>query len=387
MIDIPQRLSELIVKALDARASDIHIQPDEDDYQIRFRVDGILVSDPSLSSSLAAQLIARIKVLSQLDVAERRRPQDGTFSFTQDPLTCDIRVATFPSFHGEKVVLRLLDRQAPVRSLDQLGLDKTMCTRIKHLLSLKNGFILVTGPTGSGKTTTVHALLSSLDRECANIVTLEDPIEYMIRGVTQSQIHPEIGLTFEAGLRSLLRQDPDIIMVGEIRDHETARVAVHAALTGHQVFSTFHANDAPSALIRFMHMGIEGYLVAASVKAIIAQRLVRRLCQSCMTPMQLTDEQSAFLKPFGTTVPDHLYKGIGCQTCRGTGYYGRIGIFEFLELTQKIRKTLINNGDYDQLLSCSLDNDLSNGMATLMIDGYEKLKKGLISYADLICMK
>jgi type IV pilus assembly protein PilB len=263
----------LLEKAFDARASDIHIQPYSHHYRVRFRIDGQLIAEDTIDLAIAQQLIARIKVLCQADVAEQRRPQDGTFTFQH----CDVRVATFPSVHGEKVVLRLLSHQR-IQDLSVLGMNSHMRERLIELIH-QQGFFLATGPTGSGKSTTLHALLSHLSTPQVNCVTLEDPVEYVLEGVTQTQVHPEIGLTFEKGLRALLRQDPDVIMVGEIRDTETAQVALQAALTGHTVLSTLHTTDAPSTLMRLAHMGCERYLIAAGVKAIIAQRLVKKLCE------------------------------------------------------------------------------------------------------------
>ncbi len=377
MIDIPTLLDTCIIKALEQRVSDIHIQPYPHDMRVRFRTDGVLSEQLVCQVPQAVQLIARIKVLAQLDVAEKRRPQDGTFSFTNEDHDCDIRVATFPSQHGEKLVLRLLDKQSTPLKLDELGMSVPLCTEIEQLASHESGFIVVTGPTGSGKTTTVRAVLASLPTAEKNIVTLEDPIEYILPGVTQSQIQPELGLTFEAGLRALLRQDPDVIMVGEIRDSETAQVAIQAALTGHQVISTLHTTDAPGALMRLVHMGCERFLVAAAVKAILAQRLVRKLCRACVTTVTPTDEQRTLLKSYGK-VPSTIAASHGCEACRGTGYQGRVGIFQLLTMSPVLRAQFIKGADYDQITELAREE----GMRSLSESAYDQLEKGVIDFAQ-----
>ena len=355
---IAEYLETLLHTALDARASDIHIQPYALHYSVRFRIDGHLLQQEELNPEKAQQVIARIKVLSQTDVAEHRRPQDGTFTFKQS----DIRVATFPSIHGEKVVLRLLDSQKQ-RDLSSLGLSSTMQQQLLSLAS-KQGFFLATGPTGSGKSTTLHALLSHLSTPENNCVTLEDPVEYTIDGVTQTQVHPQIGLTFEKGLRALLRQDPDIIMVGEIRDTETAQVALQAALTGHIVLSTLHTTDAPSALMRLAHMGCARFLIAAGVKAIIAQRLLRKLCAEC----KYTVEQG--------------YEAQGCTSCKHTGYKGRVGVFQLMEVTLEISRLFINGADYETLKQIAY----KEGMASLKQDALTLVKQGIISHAEWLTL-
>ncbi len=370
MIDIPDYLESLLHTALDARASDIHIQPYAHSYGVRFRIDGHLLKEQELNADTAHHLIARIKVLSQTDVAEQRRPQDGTFTFKH----CDIRVATFPSIHGEKVVLRLLDSQRQC-DLSSLGLSPAIH---KQLLTLINqqGFFLATGPTGSGKSTTLHALLSHLSTPENNCVTLEDPVEYILEGITQTQIHPQIGLTFEKGLRALLRQDPDIIMVGEIRDTETAQVALQAALTGHAVLSTLHTTDAPSALMRLAHMGCERFLIAAGVKAVIAQRLVRKLCVDCKYEVTPTVEQANVVES------NILYQAQGCDSCKHTGYKGRVGVFQLMEVTPEIRRVFIEGADYDTVKEIAYNE----GMKSLKQNALKLVEQGIVSFAEWLTL-
>ncbi len=369
MIDIPAYLESLLCKAYELRASDIHIQPYAHQYGVRFRIDGHLLTIEQLDVQMALQLIGRIKVLSQADVAEQRRPQDGMFIGNQG----DVRVATFPSIHGEKVVLRLLAAEQRY-NLDSLGLHEDQYRQMLDLIQ-QQGFFLATGPTGSGKTTTLHALLSHLASSENNCVTLEDPVEYTIDGVTQTQVHPEIGLTFEKGLRALLRQDPDTIMVGEIRDTSTAHVALHAALTGHTVLSSLHTTDAPAALVRLAHMGCERYLIAAGVKAVIAQRLLRKLCV-CKKKVICTQEHP-LLKATS------LYEPQGCDQCTYTGYKGRVGIFQLMVVTPEIRKECIKGGDYDDLKALATEQ----GMLSLPQSGAHLVQQGTVSYAEWLRLR
>ncbi|MBA3751276.1 type II/IV secretion system protein [Candidatus Dependentiae bacterium] len=378
-ITAPEILDELIKNALEARASDIHIEPSLETFTIRFRVDGFLFFHTHLELSTGNQIIARIKVLSQANVAERRLPQDGKFTIEFLKQTFDIRVATFPCIHGEKVVLRLLDRSFKALQLDQLGLSREMYENILALAKKSHGFFLATGPTGSGKTTLLHALLRHINTIDLNIMTLEDPVEYTIERITQTTINPEIDLTFEKGLRSLLRLDPDIIMVGEIRDRETAHVAVKAALTGHFVVSTLHTTDAPSALLRLLAMQIEPFLIQAAVSGIIAQRLARRLCIHCRYPVPLTAEEKTIISSLDITLAS-AYKSTGCHQCKGTGYLGRIGIFQLLLLNCQIQSAMIHSPDYENI---SLHAALQ-GMKSLKYDAAIKVEAGLTSLSELI---
>lgn len=377
MTDIPELLDQLIFKARDARASDIHIQPYPSEYRIRFRSDGVLYDHQSFEVAVATQICARIKVLSQLDVAEKRRPQDGSFTFEKGPYACDLRVATFPALYGEKLVLRLLDKESRFTTLDHVGLSPSLQAFLCDAVSQESGSIIFTGPTGSGKTTTAHALLATLNASEKNIVTLEDPIEYVLPGITQSAIQPLLGLTFEAGLRALLRQDPDVIMVGEIRDTETAHVAVQAALTGHQVITTLHTIDAPAALLRLIHLGCKSFLVAAAIRVVVAQRLARMVCASCAQEIALSKEQRDKLQRFGFELTS-VYQGMGCLQCRGTGCLGRVGIFQVLILTPLMRNTLIGGADHDYLTACAAQE----GMQSLAQDAFKKLAEGCIPFFE-----
>ncbi len=377
MNKVTNLLDMLIEKALTAQASDVHIEPEPDKHRVRFRIDGLLVSEDSLLE-LGAQIIGRIKVLAHLNVAEPRLPQDGKFSFSFLNRTYDIRVATFPTVYGEKAVLRLLDRSSASRSLHELGLTDEMYTVLNQLAKASQGFFLVTGPTGSGKTTTLHALLTQLASAEKNIVTLEDPVEYSLQTITQTQIVPDIGFTFSKALRSLLRQDPDVIMVGEIRDPETAQTAVQAALTGHVILSTLHTADAPQALIRLIDMGVEPFLVAASLNAILAQRLARRLCTACIFQSSLSEDELKFCSRLQLLLTTH-FKSAGCEACRFTGYKGRIGIFQLAVISQTIRSVLLRAPHYDELREKCVDE----GMRSLVDDAQQKVETGVTSLAEL----
>ena len=372
-------LDDLFKRAIAASASDIHLESAPEELQVRFRIDGLLAPQPPLEKNGGVQLLSRIKVLASLDVSERRLPQDGKLSVTVFTRNFDVRVATFPTVHGEKIVLRLLERASAHQSLDQLGFEKETYESIKSLALKASGFFLVTGPTGSGKTTTLHALLSTLTHCEKNITTLEDPVEYTIAGITQTQINPAIGFTFEKGIRSLLRADPDVIMVGEMRDRETARVALQAALTGHFVMSSLHTTDAPSALLRLLDMSIEPFLINAGLTAVLAQRLVRRLCVSCRYETEPTHEEREYIKRFSLSV-NRFYKSTGCASCFMTGYRGRIGIFQMLTLSYELRALLTKQPDYTALYAQAV----KEGMKSLEYDGALKVAAGLTSLSELI---
>ncbi len=372
-------LDELFCQAIKRRASDIHLESAPEELQVRFRIDGLLSQQPSMEKNTGLQVISRIKVLASLNVAERRNPQDGKLSVTSSGQTFDVRVATFPSVHGEKVVLRVLERNSATHSLDDLGFTPAIACGIKSIAQTATGFFLVTGPTGSGKTTTLHALLSSLNNSEKNITTLEDPVEYTITGITQTQICPEIGFTFERGIRSLLRADPDVIMVGEIRDRETAQVALQAALTGHFVMSTLHTNDAPNALLRLLDMSIEPFLINAGLTAVLAQRLVRRLCSDCRYEAEPTYREHEYIKRFGIAL-SCAYKSTGCPACLQTGYKGRVGIFQFLEMSHALRALLTKQPDYLALYNQAT----KDGMKPLEADAMIKVETGITSLSELI---
>ena len=372
-------LDDVLKLAIDQRASDIHIEWRAEHLLVRFRIDGLLVSKSTLDHVLGLQVVSRIKVLAALNVAERRLPQDGSYSASIAQRIFDIRVATFPAVHGEKVVLRILERSFACKQLADLGLEHTLFERITSLLQASSGFLLVTGPTGSGKTTTLHALLSALTTEQKNIMTLEDPVEYTLDAITQTHIYPALGFTFEKGLRSLLRTDPDIIMVGEMRDKETAHVALQAAMTGHFVMSTLHTIDAPGALLRLRDMAIEPFLINASVTAILAQRLARRLCLDCRHE-QVADKAEQTLMNRLQVQGKTIHKSSGCSACLGTGYSGRVGIFSLLSMSHRLRALMNERSDYQTLSECAQQE----GMRPLAYDAAKKIENGITSLSEVM---
>lgn len=373
------QVDSLIHAALSHNASDIHLEPTVEHLRVRYRIDGVLYDQNPIARSIMQQVVSRLKVLGQMNIAEKRLPQDGKFSLTIESKPVDFRVSTFPSLHGEKMVVRILDRAAHTMSLDQIGFTQSMLNIIRPLTKKQHGFFLVTGPTGSGKTTTLYATLSDLHDPDKNIVTLEDPVEYNLHGITQGHINSDAGFTFEKGIRSMLRQDPDILMVGEIRDKQTARVAIEAALTGHLVLSTLHTNDAPSAVMRLMDMGIEPFLINASLSGVLAQRLVRKLCIDCKEPVVRDASYNHICERLG--IPDDmpLYHARGCGQCDGRGYRGRIGIFELLVVTPELRARIVSNPVFDEIYAQALED----GMTTLLQDGICKVKEGTISLEEL----
>jgi len=373
-------VDDLLHQAVSSNASDIHVEPTEQGLRIRFRLDGILSDQVSLSSSIMDQVISRVKVLSNINIAEKRVPQDGKFRIKNGDNQIDLRVSTFPSLFGEKVVIRILDRSHNLLELDSLGFDKVLLEQFKQLINKSSGFFLVTGPTGSGKTTTLYAALSALNSPEKNIITLEDPVEYNLDGVTQGHIHPQAGFTFASGMRSLLRQDPDIVLVGEIRDKETAQIAIEAALTGHLVLSTVHTNDAPSVIMRLMDMGIEPFLINASVTGVLSQRLARKICPDCKVsykPTQLHEQN--ILQRLQLKIP-HLYKGEGCEHCLNSGYKGRTGIFELLSMNNKLRCLVDQQPAFDEIYNQSC----ASGMNPLLSDAAQKVEQGIITLDELV---
>lgn len=376
---VVRQADALINRAIEHNASDIHLEPTAHHLRVRFRIDGVLYDQQSIEKSIMHQLISRLKVLARMNIAEKRLPQDGKFSISSSGKPVDLRISTFPSLFGEKMVIRILDRAAHAMKLDQLGFAPQMLDTIKSLTSKQNGFFLVTGPTGSGKTTTLYALLSQLHEPEKNIVTLEDPVEYNIDGITQGPINEAAGFGFEQGIRSLLRQDPDILMVGEIRDRQTARVAIEAALTGHLVLSTLHTNDAPSAVMRLMDMQIEPFLLNASVTGVLAQRLVRKICIQCKEPMAKDAAIQQLCQSLGIAENIALYQGAGCVACDQLGYKGRMGIFELLVVSPALRAKIVDRPVFDQLYAQALED----GMVTLLSDGIDKVKEGVISLQEL----
>jgi type IV pilus assembly protein PilB len=355
----------IIAQAVQQGASDIHISPEEGDAKVLFRVDGVLTPG----------VVSRIKIMGDLDIAEKRVPQDGRFALTVEGRRVDIRVVSLPLVHGEGVVLRILDKGVTVQNLESLGMEPAELQRFERAISKPNGAVLVTGPTGSGKSTTLYGALSVLNDGERSILTIEDPVEQRMTGVKQMQIAPKAGVTFDVGLRSMLRADPDVIMVGEIRDRETAHIAVEAALTGHLVLSTLHTRDAPSALGRLMDMGIEPFLVSSAIDCIVAQRLVRMLCPHCKRPQELSE---AVLAEHGLTGAQPM-EAVGCSRCGGSGYRGRVGVYEVMSVDERIRTLVLEHGSVDEIAKAAEEA----GMARLREDGMHKVRAGLTSVAEI----
>ncbi|MEO1251896.1 MAG: type II secretion system ATPase GspE [Pseudomonadota bacterium] len=342
-------INRVIAEAVKLKASDIHVEPYETTLSVRLRIDGVLREVLSLPSRVTAALVSRIKVMARLDIAERRIPQDGRISLALGGKTVDVRVSTLPARFGERVVMRILDKEAARLDLDVLGMPKDMLQRFRVALAKPNGVILVTGPTGSGKTTTLYGALSELNEPSRNILTVEDPVEYAIDGVGQTQINPKVGMTFATGLRAILRQDPDIVMVGEIRDVETAEIAIQAALTGHLVLSTVHTNSAVGAVTRLRDMGAEPFLLSSTIAAVMAQRLVRRLCPACKEPYE-PDEAERRVLGVAQSDPITIYRAKGCGRCGGSGYEGRLGVYELVVIDDALRK-MIHDDASEQALA------------------------------------
>ena len=373
--------NHIISQSVKARASDIHMEPYQDSFKVRYRVDGILYDLLSPPKWVQPALISRIKVMAKMNIAEKRLPQDGRLDVKIGNQEIDVRISTIPTSFGERVVLRLLDKSASLISLSDLGLASDKLDLLENLVRSPNGIILVTGPTGSGKTTTLYAILSSINIPDINIITIEDPIEYQIKGISQIQVNPKINLTFASGLRSIVRQDPDVILVGEIRDRETAEIAVQSALTGHLVFSTLHTNDSASAITRLVDIGVEPFLISSSVLAVVAQRLIRVLCRNCKQPY--TPDKST-LERIGIT-PDQfrestIYRAVGCENCFQTGYKGRTGIFEIMLLDSSLKSLILTTYDSSQIKNAALNLD----MVTLRQDGIQKVLRGISTIEEVI---
>jgi general secretion pathway protein E len=373
-------VNSLLQQAVKERASDIHLEPFESDIRVRFRVDDVL-SEPiqSLPRSLQASVVSRMKIMAGLNIAEKRLPQDGRIRLKIAGRDYDVRVSTVPVTHGERVVLRLLPRTTDMFDLARLGFSETQLAVMQKLIQRPNGIVLVTGPTGSGKTTTLYAALSRINSVDKNIITIEDPVEIQLKGVGQIEVSPKIGLTFASGLRSVLRQDPNVILVGEIRDLETAEIAIQASLTGHLVFSTLHTNDAPSAITRLADMGVEPFLVASSLAAVLAQRLVRVLCD-CKEAWQPSAEQLAEIGIHAPNGPVTIYRPAGCPRCGQTGYRGRVGIMELMMIDDDIRNLVTQTTDAKSIKRCAVEK----GMGTLRADGARKVLEGVTSIAEVL---
>jgi len=374
-------VNRLLRGAEEIGASDVHFEPTELFVRVRFRLDGVLGTLTHLPKRVRQAVVARVKIMANLDIAERRLPQDGRMKLQIDPAhSIDVRVSVLPCLHGEKVVLRLLDRSKLSLDLNTLGLEKPELESILSALENPYGMILVTGPTGSGKTSTLYSALQYLNTPFVNILTVEDPVEYHLNGINQMQIKEEIGLTFAAGLRSFLRQDPDIIMIGEIRDQETANIAVQAALTGHRVLSTLHTNDAPRTITRLLDMGVEPFLVASSLILVSAQRLCRKICSKCKEPIEIPKETRARLT-FELPSKATFYHGKGCEACNQTGYLGRTGVTEFLEVDDEVRDMLIDGKSSDAIKRYAREK---MGMSTLWEDAMAKCSAGLTSLEEVL---
>ncbi len=374
-------VNRLIADAVDARASDIHIEPTDDRLAIRYRMDGVLQDRPALPAAMRAPLVSRIKVMAGLNIAERRLPQDGRLRLAVRGHEIDLRVATAPSIHGESVVLRVLDRSNLALDFATLGFDSALAEGFRRALHRPHGIVLVTGPTGSGKTTTLYAALAELNERGRKLLTVEDPIEYRLPGVIQTQVNPGIGFTFSSALRSFLRQDPDVMMVGEIRDGETAQIAVQAALTGHVILSTLHTNTAVGAIGRLLDMGVEPFLLGSVLNGVLAQRLVRRLCGICRKPSEADLEAAMTLASNeGMVSPEHLFRGAGCDACGGSGYKGRVALHELLVVTDTIGRMILRNADGHELV----DEARKAGMHSLLADGIAKAASGETSLAEVL---
>jgi type IV pilus assembly protein PilB len=372
----------IMIQAIRDRASDIHLEPDETALRVRFRIDGFLYESLALPRQIQPSLTSRIKILAEMDIAETRAPQDGNFNVKMEKRGFEIRVSTFPTIYGENVVLRILDQTSPLFNLEDLGFSKDMLDLCKQLMRRPNGIILVTGPTGSGKTTTLYAFLNLINSKEKNIITIEDPVEYRLALIRQTQVNPKAGITFATGLRSILRQDPDVIMIGEIRDRETSEIAHQSALTGHLVLSTLHTNDAPEAITRLMDIGVEPYLISSSLIGVLAQRLVRTICPDCKTSYPVDPN---VLSELGDEVlqskePLTLYRGKGCKNCKQSGYRGRTGIFELLSVNEKI-KQLISEKASTQVIREAAKKTV--GMASLREDGLRKVLKGFTTLEEV----
>src|SRR6185437_15798108 len=374
-------VNQVLKDAIQLRASDIHLEPFEDEFRIRYRIDGVLqdVSVPAQLKRFQPAIVSRVKILSHLNIAEKRLPQDGRIKIRLDDAEVDIRVSVIPMLHGEAVVMRLLRQNSTLRGLKELGMDRREMECFQRVLELPHGIILVTGPTGSGKTSTLYTALNGINDSVRKIITIEDPVEYQLKGVNQIQVSEKAGLTFARGLRSILRHDPDVVLIGEIRDQETAQIAVQASLTGHLVFSTLHTNDAPGAVTRLVDMGVEPYLVASSLEAVLAQRLVRVLCTHCKREDH-SPTAEAFKARLGIPGDAVIYQSVGCRECRNTGFFGRHAIFEWMDTDSEIRQLVLKSASTDQIR----DAARKQGMRTLAEDGWRLVRLGITTVEEVL---
>jgi general secretion pathway protein E/type IV pilus assembly protein PilB len=374
-------VNQVLKDAIELRASDIHLEPFEHEFRIRYRIDGELqeIPLPAQLKQFQPAIVSRVKILSHLNIAEKRLPQDGRIKVRIENTEVDIRVSVIPMLHGEAVVMRLLRQNSTLRGLSHIGLGTRELECFQKVLNLPHGIVLVTGPTGSGKTSTLYTALNEINDEVRKIITIEDPVEYQLQGVNQIQVSEKAGLTFARGLRSILRHDPDVVLIGEIRDRETAQIAVQASLTGHLVFSTLHTNDAPGALTRLVDMGVEPYLVASSLEAVLAQRLVRVLCPHCKVP-DTSAHAKAFRSRMGIAPEVELFKAVGCRECRQTGFFGRHAIFEWMDTDETIRRLILENGSTDQIRAAAR----AAGMRTLAEDGWRLVAQGITTVEEVL---
>ncbi|MEW6157113.1 MAG: GspE/PulE family protein [Verrucomicrobiota bacterium] len=374
-------VNQVLRDAIELRASDIHLEPFEDELRIRYRIDGVLqeIPVPAQVKRFQPAIVSRVKILSHLNIAEKRLPQDGRIKIRLENNEVDIRVSVIPMLHGEAVVMRLLRQNATLRGMPELGMDDRELRSFRRVLGLPHGIILVTGPTGSGKTSTLYTALQEINDAVRKIITIEDPIEYQLKGINQIQVSEKAGLTFARGLRSILRHDPDVILVGEIRDQETAQIAVQASLTGHLVFSTLHTNDAPGALTRLVDMGVEPYLVASSLEAVLAQRLVRVLCRHCKEA-DISPAAQSFKAELNFPAGTAIYRAVGCRECRQTGYHGRRAIFEWMDTNNEIRQLILKNASSDIIGAAAR----RAGMRTLADDGWRLVRQGVTTVEEVL---
>jgi type II secretion system protein E len=376
------RLVDMLIRnAVRERATDIHIEPFERTLRIRYRIDGVLHEVPAPAKRFHAAIISRIKIMANLDITERRKPQDGRIRIRVLGREIDLRVSIIPTMFGESVVLRILDKSSALLTLEQLGMMPDDLSRFEKVIQAPYGILLATGPTGSGKTTTLYAAIQKLYTPELKFITIEDPVEYQIDGVNQIQVNPQVGVTFANALRSILRHDPDIIMVGEIRDRETAEIAIHAALTGHLVFSTLHTNDAPGAITRLLEMGMEPFLVASALQGVLAQRLVRKICPHCITEYEPGEalREMLVMEGFDEAKDCKFYYGVGCKECRYTGYFGRTGIFELLIMDETIRELVMCKAPANEIRQVAIER----GMHTLRQDGLRKVILGITTLEEV----
>jgi general secretion pathway protein E/type IV pilus assembly protein PilB len=374
-------VNQVLRDAIELRASDIHLEPFENELRIRYRIDGVLqdIPVPAQVKRFQPAIVSRVKILSHLNIAEKRLPQDGRIKIRIEDSEVDIRVSVIPMLHGEAVVMRLLRQNATLRGMEQLGMAEHEIVSFRRVLQMPHGIILVTGPTGSGKTSTLYTALNEINDSDRKIITIEDPVEYQLRGVNQIQVSEKAGLTFARGLRSILRHDPDVLLIGEIRDQETAQIAVQASLTGHLVFSTLHTNDAPGALTRLVDMGVEPYLVASSLEAVLAQRLVRVLCKECKVE-DTSPAAVAFKQQVGIPTNTRIYKSIGCRACRQTGFHGRQAIFEWMDSSNEIRELILKHASSDVIAEAAR----RGGMRSLAEDGWRLVAMGQTTAEEVL---